>query len=194
VSTANPYVLGQSALAALGQAGTADYTARFAPLQAGVLRPMPTYEEATGEAGARVNTAFSALPGIMQRRRAGFGTAPTADQAASETRRGSLQRAIASADAKTRAIQGIKGQRQMASDFAFEAYAQDKDAQRSMLSNVAQNEAQREQMYQQQYDQYRQQKAKRKGGILSLAGTLIGFAAGGPAGAKIGGMIGGAVG
>lgn len=190
----NAFTLGQNRLAGMAQAGFEDYRQRFAPLEAGAIRPVQSYEDTANEAGGRVATAFSTLPGIMQRRRAGFGASAGEGQAASETRRSSLQRAVANADAKTRAIQGIKGQRRIGEDFAFSAYADDMAAARSMARGVAQSEAQREAQYQQQFDQYRQRKAQRRGGILSLAGTLIGFAAGGPAGAKLGGMIGGAAG
>jgi hypothetical protein len=190
--------LAQNALGNQATADQADYNARFRPLEDTLTNPISNRADEQAAASARVSTAFSGLPGMLTRRRAGFGIATDERQAASERRRIGLSRAIADADAQTRAgwkaDKENRAQLRSAQDFAFDAYAQDLGQARSMVSGVAQNEAQREQIFQSQWDEFQKQKARRRGGILGLAGTLIGFAVGGPAGATIGGAIGGAAG
>lgn len=194
IDVGNAFQAGQRTLLTGAESDVADYGARFAPLARSIMGAGRDPFAARDEAAGRVSTAFSTMPGMLERRRSGLGAAAGADVAASEGRRTSLARAIANADAQTRAIRGNKDLRQQAQGFAFDAYADDIGTSNKLAAGVAQSDTQRELDYQRQMDQYRQQKAQRKGGILSLVGTAIGMVAGGPLGAKIGGAIGGSLG
>lgn len=163
------YFQAQNMLKQFSADDLADYESRFGGLQGLILNAGRDELGAARDASGRVQMAFSTMPGQLERRRRALGVTVGTDQQASETRRLSLQRAIADADASTRAIADQKDLRRTAQQAAFDMYADDLAQSTALTQGVAQTEAQREAAYQ-------QAKAKRKKGLISLAGKIIGVA------------------
>lgn len=196
---ANPYSV--QLLQRYADEDVADYTNRFAPIVEGLFRPQ-NYDSAVSSASQRVKTSFAQLPGMLDRRRQSLGVSAYGDQAQAEGRRLSLQRAIADADAGTRAIRGMKAQRRGIQSAAFDFAQEDSQLAARLTGGVAEAEASRELDYLRQDDAYLRAKKKYKGSKLGLIGTIAGAVIGGyfgggqgaSMGASAGGSLGSAIG